>query len=1448
MSTSSRPRSMPGLSHQYTSIDHKASYTGRRKPSGAASAWQQTQSIAQSADSEQVSSALDPGCDFATLLRHPYFCTHHVHYACTDATLGVILLQIAIEGKTMHCHIFSSAGSMAVANLPLASQKSPSRILSQSKDEISHSVLVLALSEYISRMSPRVRNHLQANARASLGEDYITKLANSCERIKPNEITGSLSAYLAPKFSRSVIIDVIAPVESKLRSILPKPLIVKDNDVEINKFPVPPNQENVEKRENLIHEILATERTYVSRLQHLIKDYAQPLRTASRKQKGILGPYQTNNLFPSSLDAIFLLNQDFLKLLEGSSGDYQFALTLVNGFRDFRKVYSRYLETSSSLDQILRDALKLPKFKEFTDQARLTASANIGIRELVMEPISRIPRYSLLITSLLNVITPSNPAYPVFKEALTVVRRIGYMERDRQELSQEKLMKLAALVSSWPTELVKSSVRVISYVDCLDLSSMFRVSVNSQVSGSDGIPCSLVLFSDRLVILKRSRDVRIEEILQSTKKGDLGYRGYVMLDSVQAIEGDDCMYMTFREEVVDANSDRWINRPLRKYAIMASDAARFVRQLQDAQFKIKGCDQAQYLENYDNMSVRFAVYTPQQWSAESELLKSAYRLWEDIDDGNMLTPNLTISEDHGKWSCNVREASKISLLCRDVSLTILKNAVMDKFIQYQQESWLNPMYDALDQFSQINAKFAADLLIETTTTNISNKSRPTSPSKIMSSFLGRRDRDAELNSLAGARPGTGTSERSFSSHTIVKRKSNQLFNFGGEDRSESGIETFISSILQFEHFAHSDFSPANATETKQINSLVNLISKDPKKGFAILGSPSKVALHGLKIFCRTILSKKLTNGCLIPDLACQKLRTYVKQTQEVRVHKMKDIIIGLPQQNIGILRSLLRCALHVQDVSEEESTVKGLLLFSEMIVSSLTVTAFIGTLEVLLQDYDSLFCLSPQEDMRTRGSVTSNMSLLPDSSRFGSTSSQSFSNYLADPSSSSHFTGSPAKLSSVGEGTPELVNGMSSPDDTNSLLRSLSNESVTYPMSQELDKRCKRVTVDGNYAFRKDNIFGFSASEPHLAGISSSEKSLPPPPDTTSGILRSFSDQLACQSFEKAKLADNMEAKDGFSVYSALPKPQAPFMVSNPAMTESFVTVQSRSDNTMESRSRTPPRRNITPSKIPVPSPQIGHESPSSTPSHSRQSSLALGLSLLSSKKESSIPRLPSTLSRRRESLRLSRSYSNPSFTFDIEMSDSLDLALKYNDQQESFVTSPTLSDMQELIEPPILSDLVNTRRASREHMRREIASDGRISSASTIRRISRQLQKTEIGPLEIPLPPIPDERSGQLSSPAYITAQSSELAQPELHCNPGCGERFELIQLELKHYKNLYRQAAEEIDITIDVANEQIAELHNALEQGSVEATALGLLELEKEKNRKLILELAELRGRMTN
>ncbi|ORY81327.1 hypothetical protein BCR37DRAFT_393207 [Protomyces lactucae-debilis] len=1450
----SRPQSMP--IQGYAS---NAPFTGRRKtsksgaspsqddkPAAAPSPARKRNTLATTAPTTSRSSTQETRrpYTYAELQQQPFFANNAISYSTTHSTLGALLVQVALDTSTqrgLYGAVICAAGVRCYAQLDPTDPQGHFRTL---RDPLLRGAAVL-LHAYTLHMPTPQRQRVALSPRADrvaarhldLSASSMCRIAAGLERIKLPQVSASIASFLAPTISRAIEVDLILKPGSSLSTgLFPTPHRKASTaaalEAELARFPQPAKQENSEKRGNLLNELLTTERTYNARLTHLLKDYAMPLRAAARKEKALLGAYEVNLLFPSALDAICLLNADFLKQLEAAQhDDYAFALALVNGFRDFRKVYGRYLELSADLDTCLRQSLKLAKFKDWSDSVRNEGKQPVGIRELVKEPVSRIPRYALLITSLLAVLTPQNPAYGVFKEALTLVRRIGLMGREEGALSQEQVIKLSTLVSSWPTELVRSHVEVRALVDCLDVVPWQK---KSPTSHTDGTPCALVLLADKLVILKRSRTARIDDVLASNRKGELGFRGWIALDKVALLDEADTLTLVLSEEMQHVNSEHWLDRPLRKFVLLKSDAVQFSTALRELKDALKTCP-ATSVEVVAGREYRYARYMPADWQAEQPARKHAVRIFEDIDDGDMHSVNLVISKDsQTSYSAWTRRGPSQSLLCSDVSAADLKQVLFERLDSLQQANWLDTDFYPADAVFAIHSMFATSLAC-LQASGVLQKSRPSSPTKLMASFLGlRSDREA-----SPTRPATATAATA----TGLRRPNTAM----PADKDLAGIAAFVEALSALEHFTRDDFTRASSKEMKEIASLSALIAKDPSKAFAIRGSPAKIAAQAFHRHLKLVAAKKVGgSGVLVPEQSCAEWRSVLTLDTESRMDAARKAMQHLPAAAQDLLRTLLMYGSHVLAYCDDDARVPFVLVLSELLVPSLHVTSFVAPLQYLLAHVDMLYRQPGNFD-----SVSSTMTMMPsrpESQRVATALMSPMTdappkrpgNVRTDsaPAGSSiytpllsHFSLSPAKDSF--NQTPELVEESSNADESDH-KRSPSLSSLMSYAASDVEPRSQRRT-------RASQHEGMQ-----LPYSLMHDKALPVTP-LLDELLRS---PLGTHQFEASPpLTGYVDAK------------------------------------------RTTP---LTMRKVSASQPLGAAFDQSKQDAYTASE----GLGLLSSRKGASIPRLPSTLVRRRESQPLSKQFSGHAFTFDLAgADDDLSAAIQYASQVNfaRSVTPPRVLESKaaqvavEAVEEAVVQEagVRAVRRASRDHVQRE-----RQLSTLSIRRPSAASSNTSdvlfapvhygpsAGPSAsrvlsgdrsvvcIPTPvqeerefvtPLPTptmeeaitvvERVSIETTPALEAAETvleEEEEEKDVACTSACQDHVELLGLELQRYKDLYRDCCEEVDVTIDSANEEIAALRQAYASGSVERTALAQLELEKAENGKLRRELHALKERL--
>ncbi|KAG4303763.1 hypothetical protein PORY_002832 [Pneumocystis oryctolagi] len=231
-------------------------------------------------------------------------------------------------------------------------------------------------------------------------------IAGHCQLLKLSDLSSILCSMLQKRKFASFNMDVILPdnsmsipLFSKLQEITSGQQRSEDSSFErknVFSGPIEDNYiEHDKKRISILDEILRTEQNYIDRLRHLVLDYVLPLRIQAKTLKNPpLGLYDVNRMFPLSLNDIISVNSAFLQDFMKAETEIEKANSCVTHFSQFKKVYAKYLELSVDFESILRHNLRNPKFRDFVDNQKYKAERNISIRELIMEPVQRIPRYS----------------------------------------------------------------------------------------------------------------------------------------------------------------------------------------------------------------------------------------------------------------------------------------------------------------------------------------------------------------------------------------------------------------------------------------------------------------------------------------------------------------------------------------------------------------------------------------------------------------------------------------------------------------------------------------------------------------------------------------------------------------------------------------------------------------------------------------------------------------------------------------------------------------------------------------------------------------------------------------------------------------------------------------------------------------------------------------------
>jgi hypothetical protein len=195
------------------------------------------------------------------------------------------------------------------------------------------------------------------------------------------------------------------------------------------------------RRVRIINEIVETEKTYVFQLLSIIQNYIKPLQAMIDSGKPLISEITLKEIF-STVELLFKMHAGFLQKLEKSIqmkntglcdnldevrvGDV--FLGLVDCLRMYRNYISNYDKSIGSLSTSLENI----KFRTFCENQQLNDPEGQPLSAMLITPIQRIPRYSLLLQDLIRHMPEDHDDFQNVNNALQGVLAVAtYLNQER---------------------------------------------------------------------------------------------------------------------------------------------------------------------------------------------------------------------------------------------------------------------------------------------------------------------------------------------------------------------------------------------------------------------------------------------------------------------------------------------------------------------------------------------------------------------------------------------------------------------------------------------------------------------------------------------------------------------------------------------------------------------------------------------------------------------------------------------------------------------------------------------------------------------------------------------------------------------------------------------------------------------------------------------------------
>ncbi len=267
-------------------------------------------------------------------------------------------------------------------------------------------------------------------------------------------------------------------------------------------------------------EVVDTESSYIGKIQNLVQFTAADFRQIAKANL-------VNGLFPESLNHILETNERFyediqavleeteneaINDIEGNTnsesdlgspitqgrrrdptGNLHFAKALLRWFPKFMGPYQDYLRASTNFSNIISQLL--------ADQSSAVSRhlhdfGEQRLRSALIEPVQRLPRYSLFIDNMVNLLPTSHPAFSSLLKARDIITDICALETQLYGDFARSAKILRNIVANWPATFSPRG-RLITAVDVLELKPPY----GTNGEGTAGI---ILLFVDSIVLLQKA--------------------------------------------------------------------------------------------------------------------------------------------------------------------------------------------------------------------------------------------------------------------------------------------------------------------------------------------------------------------------------------------------------------------------------------------------------------------------------------------------------------------------------------------------------------------------------------------------------------------------------------------------------------------------------------------------------------------------------------------------------------------------------------------------------------------------------------------------------------------------------------------------------------------------------------------------------------------------------
>ncbi|KAL2821611.1 hypothetical protein BJX63DRAFT_222301 [Aspergillus granulosus] len=793
-------------------------------------------------------------------------------------------------------------------------------------------------------------------------------------------------------------------------------------------------------------EVVDTEERYVSKLYALVCEVAEEFRArAQRKSPSSTSPSEADlaTLFPPCLNEIYDVNMGFLEVIRNvleaterdaigditedtelpsssqrsledekdAIGAVAFANALLEWFPKFSQPYGDYMRAHNAFTQTLNVFMR---DKNSSFSKRVYETGEQKLRSLLMEPVQRLPRYSLLIDTMTSSLPLIHPAVRPLLKARDIIKDICSLDDPSSTNHDQSFRRLKELVDEWPSTILPTG-RLITAVEFNELSPPYHLD-QSDIDPEPGI---MLLYKNCLVLLSKTPECRMTarglmaelDNASSTAQGVSGSSAFsteIRVIQVYDLHTVRCMQSTCGR-ILFLASALATSKPtqnttvdllaLEPVAMYGGRAGRIIEEIIKA--KIEG----RFTEG-ERENGKWTLRSPSGTVGNLGILACVFEGEQDVEMGRAVASKVRVVFDTPSASC-----SKM-LKNSDLEVIISVSVLADNQYRVHMDSIVGtPSSDivTVEGFVPVLSKLLLNVLQPLHDTRNSNMTeslvqsnfavirylaghlapqfktprgfRPPSPSKLIANLLGG-GHSRESSTSSSKAPGSATLMGEFPKmpppRANLTRSNNLQSSSPGKEETPVKIsvvdttpskvsdspfhvleQAFAAYVLALQsrsgNIVGRTLRTRDNVDRSGVNELYNVLLEDPAK----LQAAAEVAVDTLFVAFETFMANawKEHMGPVLDPVSLKLLQSqfdamFPREFEEC----FRKFLADMSPQNRRALASLIRLLADLLDASGSDGDRGALTAaFAEVLTDEGDPMQHISLLDRLVDDFDNLF-------------------------------------------------------------------------------------------------------------------------------------------------------------------------------------------------------------------------------------------------------------------------------------------------------------------------------------------------------------------------------------------------------------------------------------------------------------------------------------------------------------